>query len=223
MTDLNASVFKYTNNSHLNYLEFAYERLIEAYWQLLRNNDNITNKNENSIRDDLVKIAKTKTNINFPFRWITEFPNIRNNTRIDIDLATPQSLLDESKAIKIECKIVGEDKYIDTKTSFYKTKPTNGIMSFITGKYAAEMPVAGMIGFIKIGDINKKIIKMKKRLDNHTDITTLQNLEKINISDFKYSFLSKHQRSGELNDIELYHLFFDVSINALLYARLEAL
>lgn len=88
-------------------------------------------------------------------------------------------MTDESNAIKIECKIVGENKYIDTKKTFERNNsPTNGIMSFITGKYSSQMPLSGMIGFIKIGNINIKVNSIKKRLKNHVDIKkTYHNLE----------------------------------------------
>ncbi|MCK5509333.1 MAG: hypothetical protein KAI50_12540 [Desulfobacterales bacterium] len=210
MCNLNASVFKYSIGSHLDYIKIAYEFLIEAYQALAKKNYNACKNNENKIRDDLVKIAKSKNKINFPFRWITEFPDIENNNRIDIDLATPQSLIDDSNAIKIECKIVGENKYIDTKKSFEGKTPTNGIMSFITGKYSPQMPLAGMIGFIKAGEIHDKINRIKNRLQNHKEIITVQNLSRYLIKDnFKYSYDSKHKRMNKLKDILIYHLFFD--------------
>ena len=207
---MNASGFKYTIGTHLDYIKIAYEFLIEAYKELINNNYIAVNNNENTIRDDLVKIAKSKKNINFPFRWSTEFPDIERNNRIDIDLATPQSLIDDSNAIKIECKIVGEDKYIDTKNSFERKNPTNGIMSFITGKYSPQMPLAGMIGFIKDGEIQNKIRTIRKRLKNHNNIITLQNLSKYIIKkEFEYSYHSKHERINNLKNISIYHLFFD--------------
>ena len=105
MCNINATVFKHSTDSHLDYIKKAYGFLIEAYQELGGNNYNACKNNENKIRDNLVKIAKIKKNSSFPFRWITEFPDIENNNRIDIDLATPQSLIDDSNAIKIECKI----------------------------------------------------------------------------------------------------------------------
>ena len=210
MCNLDASVFKYSTGSHLDYIKIAYEFLIEAYQELSKKNYNARENNENKIRNDLVKIAKSRKKSKLPFLWITEFPDIENNNRIDIALATPQSLIDESNAIKIECKIVGENKYIDTKKSFEGKNPTNGIMSFITGKYSPQMPLAGMIGFIKTGEIHDKIDRIKKRLQDHKEITTHQNLTKHPIKEnFKYSYDSKHKRINNLKDISIHHLFFD--------------
>jgi len=209
--DMDATSFKYCIGSHNDYIKTAYEFLIEAYQELIKNKYNVCNNNENSIRDDLVKIAKLKKNNLLPFRWITEFPDIENHNRIDIDLATPQSLVDESEAIKIECKIVGEDKYIDTRKSFENSNsPTNGIMSFITGKYSPQMPIAGMIGFVKEGEIQIKIDRIIERLKKHNDIQTIQNLKKNPMkTNFEYCYNSKHKRTNNLNDILIYHLFFD--------------
>jgi len=210
---VDATLFLNSFGSHKDYLDVAYVFLIEAYQELTKNSYDAYKNNENTVRDDLVKIAKTKKNLSFPFRWITEFPDIESNNRIDIDLATPQSLIDDSNAIKIECKFVGEDKYIDNKKSFESQNPTNGIMSFITGKYSPKMPLAGMIGFIKEGKIQDKIERIKKRLENHDDIKTLQNLSKYSIKDsFEYSYHSRHERKSGLKDILICHLFFDFTI-----------
>lgn len=207
---MDASFFQNSRGSHYHYLNIAYIFLIQAYQELAQNSYDAYENTENTIRNDLVKIAKTKKHTSFPFRWITEFTDIEKNNRIDIDLATPQSLNDDSYAIKVECKIIGEDKYIDTKHSFESKNPTNGIMSFITGKYSPKMPLAGMIGFIKEGEIQDKIERIKKRIENHKDIKTLQNLSKFLVKeDFEYSYYSRHERKNGLKNISIYHLFFD--------------
>ena len=207
---MNAIKFKKNIGTHLIYIEIAYGFLIEAYQELIENTYYASRNDENTIRDDLVKIAKQKKKVSFPFRWITEFPDIKEKNRIDIDLATPLSLVDDSFAINIECKIIGEDKYIDTKASFGKKSPTNGIMSFISGKYSPKMPLAGMIGFIKEGNIQDKIDKIKTKIENHNDIKTLQNLLEYKIKeDFKYSYHSRHKRINRLKELNIYHLFFD--------------
>lgn len=208
---IDASVFRFNSGSHLEYIKIAYAFLIEAYQEQIKNKYKASENNENRIRDDMVRIAKTKKNTDFPFRWITEYPDIEHNNRIDIDLATPQSLVDELNAIKIECKIVGVNKYIDNKKSFKRIKsPTNGVMSFISGKYALQLPVAGMIGFIKKGKIETKVNKIERLLQEHKDITTHQNLTLYPIKkNFEFSYHSVHDRENGLPKISIYHLFFD--------------
>jgi hypothetical protein len=208
--NLNAAVFKFNRGTHLEYIRTAYKFLIEAYQQLIEHQYNCESKNENIIRDDLVRIAETKKDAKMFFTWETESRDIINSNRIDIKLITPFSLIDKTNSITIECKIIGEEKYIDNQNSFERENPTNGIMSFITGKYARYMPLAGMIGFIKEGDIQTKIKKIQQRLAKHNEIETIQNLNAYFIEEnFKYSYHSIHKRNNNLKEISIYHLFFD--------------
>jgi hypothetical protein len=126
-------------------------------------------------------------------------------------LITPYSLRGKDSDIEIECKIVWEDKYIDTEASFnYKKGATNWIMSFITWKYAENMKVSGMIWFIKKWVIEDKIDVIKDRIITHKYINTIENLKSHEVDKkFKYSYLSKHKRDWKLNNISIYHLFFD--------------
>ncbi len=207
---IDASVFKFSGGTHLDYIRTAYTFLIEAYQQQIENNYNSEEKNENSIRDDLVKIAQTKKDPKLPLIWGTETRDIVNSNRIDIHLITPYCFDDANTGIKIECKIIGEDKYIDSKNSFERENPTNGIMSFISGKYARYMPLAGMIGFVIDGNIKTKIDKIRQRLTKHKDIETIKNLIEYSIKEnFKYSYHSIHKRYSNLKEIDIYHLFFD--------------
>ena len=112
---LNATVFKFYKGTHLEYLKIAYSFLIEAYQEQMQNNYNASNNDENTIRYDLVKIAKTKKDNDFIFNWDTEYDNFENKSRIDIALVTPLSLGCDLNNIFIECKIVGEKKYIGLK------------------------------------------------------------------------------------------------------------
>jgi hypothetical protein len=210
---LDASVFNFNNGTHLDYLRTAYTFLIEAYQQLTDNNYDSKSKNENNLRDDLVRIAEIKKDTKLKFAWETESRDIINANRIDIKLITPYSLLDRSSSITIECKIIGEDQYIDNRNSFERKNPTNGIMSFITGKYAKHMPVAGMIGFSKEGKIQEKIKNLCQRLKKHKDINTSQNLTYYTIKhNFEYTYHSIHERNNQLKEISIYHLFFDYTM-----------
>jgi hypothetical protein len=137
--------------------------------------------------------------------------------KLDISIIVPYSLGNENH-YTIECKIIDDPKkYIDTKQDNIKkdSSRTNGIMSFIRGKYAGEMPIAGMIGFNKTGDIQKRIEKIKNFVDQRQkegDMINIQNLEKYEITqNFEHSYKSSHQRDGELSNIDIYHLFFDFS------------
>lgn len=195
----------------LQYLNIAYNALIGAYNDLKNVKFDTSKCNENKIRDELVKLAKKKPSPLF-FRWSTEFPDLDKNNRIDIELINPLSLIDNEKGIKIECKIIkGGSEYIDTKeTHEREINPTNGIMSFISGKYASKMPIAGMIGFIKEGKIDDKIKKVESKIKDHKQIKTIKNLTFYKIDDkFVHSYHSQHERYSGLSEIDIYHLFFN--------------
>ncbi len=207
---MNASIFRKKTGTHLHYIREVYKFLIESYLELIANGYDSKLKDEGKIRDDLVILSKKK-NINAIFRIETELRNLEKNNRVDIVLITPCSFIDETVDIIIECKIVGEDKYIDTPSSFSKkSSTTNGIMSFLSGKYSEKMPLAGMIGFIKEGNITSKINKIEKRIKKYHSANTLENLTKYEImSNFEYSYSSKHLKFYNSSEITIYHLFFN--------------
>jgi hypothetical protein len=196
----------------LDILLEAYELLIDSYFDLLKKNIDIDSFLENNIRDILVKTAKTKKRKLY-FYWGTEMIDIENdNCRIDIKLITPRSLEDDKIGIEIECKIINTGReYIDSlQTNNRKISPTNGIMSFIRGKYAIKMNIAGMIGFVKNNGIDDKIKKIKERIKKSKDIKTKQNLNFFPINKtFKYSYKSCHKRMHKLPEIDIYHLFLN--------------
>ena len=191
--------FIYNTGTHLDYLQNSYRLLIESYDDLCEDGYDSSSNNENKIRNDLVQIAENKPS-DLKYRWITELPDLEKNNRIDIELVTPLNLSDKNLGLKIECKIVGEEKYINS----------NGISSFVEGKYASDMPLAGMIGFVKEGDIVNKINNVKSKINAHKTIKTIQNLVFYQVNKkFKYSYLSKHKRVSKIPKIDLYHLFLD--------------
>lgn len=199
---MTASQFAFSEDAHYIFLEAAYSYLITAFLELQEQGYNPTEKDENSIRDDLVRLAKKMKKDEPLLRFFTEFPDLEKNGRIDIQLVTGLSMrAGEENDITVECKIVGEYEYVNR----------NGISSFTTSKYGANMPLAGMIGFIKDGDINVKIEGIKKRLDKHSTIKTTSNLEKFVFdSSFDQSYLSQHEKLDG-SALKLYHLFLDFS------------
>lgn len=194
-----AKNFIYNTGTYLDFLKDSYSLLIKSYNSLCSDGYDAGGKNENKIRNDLIKIAE-KLPSSLKYEWIPESVDLDKSNRIDIDLITPLSFGVKEKRLKIECKIVGEDEYINR----------NGISSFVSGKYADKMPLAGMIGLIKKGDIVNKIDNIKLKINTHKTIKTIQNLVFYQMNKkFKYSYLSKHKRINKLPKIDLYHLFFN--------------
>lgn len=211
-----ASKFLHCGNTYLDFLREAYVLLIVSYKELLFIKYDAKDKNENQIRDDLVKIAEQKE-ATLQFDWDTESRNLQKENRIDITLITPLSLgKGFERRLGIECKVIKDgSEYIDTANSHYNiSNPTNGIMSFISGKYCQKLPIAGMIGFVKEGNIDNKISRIIQRLQKHTDIITKKNLIFFEIkNDFFNSYESEHERPSTIN-IKIYHLFFDFVSNS---------
>lgn len=201
-----ANPFEYSRPVQVGILNAACTLLIKEYQSLSSAAYDVSDKNENRIRDDLVRGANRlkltdPTTSSMQFSIISERPDLEENSRIDINIITPSALLDNlASAITLECKIVGENEYING----------NGLVSFITGKYSAGTDIAGMIGFIKEGDIAQKVNGIRSRLDRHTSIVTTRNLERNNIlNNFDQSYDSEHERTEGLSGITIQHLFLD--------------
>jgi hypothetical protein len=194
-----ASTFLHNHDTHFGFLKESYILLIVAYEELRDGNYKTSGKNENNMRDDIVRIAEKKET-SLKFEWDTESRDLLNTNRVDITLITEAGLGEGfDKRITIECKIVGENEYINR----------NGISSFVSNKYAEKMPLAGMIGFVKTGNTTKKVEKIKQLLNQHTTIQTTQNLEFYECTKtFSQSYKSQHQRYAN-KSIDIYHLFFD--------------
>lgn len=197
--------FAYSKPIQVGILNAACSLLIKEYQNLQSSGFDASDKNENRIRDELVKGANRQKVIDpqtslMQFFMVSERPDLEENSRIDINIMTPSALMDNgATAITMECKIVGENEYING----------NGLISFISGKYSSGTDIAGMVGFIKEGAIVSKIDGIKTRLQNHASIVTTKNLEKNDIvADFEHSYESSHERSG-LSEITMQHLFFD--------------
>ncbi|MEA4957732.1 hypothetical protein SDC9_07611 [bioreactor metagenome] len=107
----------------------------------------------------------------------------------------------------IECKRLdtgsNDSKYI-----------SEGVFDFISGKYSSNNNTAGMISFIERGNILNIIEKINERLLNNEKINTLKDLNKISLEidlkdDFEHIYYSKHKRTNDLSDINIYHIMLD--------------
>lgn len=200
-----ANPFAYYKPVQEGILSAACSLLIKEYQDLFTKGYDASASNENKIRDDLLLGANRRkltdpTTSSMQFAMSSERPDLEENSRIDINIVTPSALMDNfASAITVECKIVGEHEYINR----------NGIISFVTGKYSAGTDVAGMVGFIKTGDITQKIEGIRTRLDSHATIITPVNLTPNEVvSGFEYSYTSEHERTM-LGNVTIQHLFLD--------------
>lgn len=200
---LDASVFSFGGGFHALHLREAMTMLSSAY-EILANELTYTHYNENKLRDDLVRYVPPKRE-GVLMSFDTESRNLDlDNVRIDITIVTLQVLCepddDFEKRITIECKIIGVDQYINR----------NGIISYVEGKYASHLPVAGMIGFIFGNEPETIKERINFKLKKHKKIYTLQFLQPYLLdNNFSNSYTSKHNRDNSLPPIEIYHLLLN--------------
>lgn len=121
-----------------------------------------------------------------------------------------------------------EAKRIDKNAASQKYYISGGIERFTKRVYYPETDtvVAGMVAFVEIdqtkstkGRVEIPIIKdsINKRIDSHKSINTLHNLQDFKLNDgihnlidgFKFSYLSKHIRDDDKEELTIYHLFLD--------------
>ncbi len=195
----------------LGHLKDAYRLLYAAYQDIAKNRKDTPYEKpeetktwhiENIITEELVDLAEAKTEEeNLPFDWVNESKDLKNKSRIDIDIIY-QSGLGKSKRLGIECKYFINN---DSNRKYVK----DGIKRFQTAYYAAKMPIAGMLGYIEEGKVDDIVVNINNKLGEEQQLesfTFSKELEKLN------TYCSKHDRSKVPNCIanfKLYHLFLD--------------
>jgi hypothetical protein len=119
-----------------------------------------------------------------------------------------------------ECKRI--NKYAESHDDYIK----DGMMRFLSGRYYPEsgMSVAGMIAFVEVDTetnpngylpIEQVSALLKKKIDSQTSTSYQFSPFKLThdkfpeISNFKYSYLSKHHRDSKNREISLHHLLFN--------------
>lgn len=205
MSSLDASIFSFGDGFHAMYLQEAMSMLSIGFKKLSSEIKYDGDYNENKLRDDLVKNIPSKRE-GIVMTFDTESRNLdKDNVRIDITIITlevlTQPMDDFEKRITIECKIIGVDQYINR----------NGIISYVEGKYASQLSVAGMIGFIFKGSPDSIKDEINEKLRKHKLIKTLAFLDHNPLdSRLPGSYKSTHERNM-LTSIDLYHLLLDYS------------
>lgn len=172
---------------------------------------------ENDIRDDIFNEAvillakaglKERDNEFLQFSLYNENrdPSDKDDVkRFDISLSYHSAQY--YRDIIVECKRLKKN----IKNAAYIE---NGIERFEINRYGYGLPIAGMIGFIEEGNQELIVKDLTKRIDKKS--TTSQSLEKLeNTSDVfhktyeNHIFNSSHQRTDDLDDIEIFHLMMD--------------
>jgi hypothetical protein len=215
---LNASPF--AENCYIFYnqeFEDILALIINCYKLMITYNIVLPN-DENKIRDKLVgdeylnnNQVRNKLGIT-DYRFESEVPE--KTGRIDIKIISRKySFSDVETYYIIECKRL-DSKNTNGMSGLNAKYIDEGIARFTSKKYSMHNDTAGMIGFVvEKMDIHQNVLAINTLLiDYFTQIFTEEVLTcKTIVSDFKYSYFSRHKTDGVSKII--YHLMFDFSDN----------
>ncbi len=187
------------------------EIVVEAY--RLLNSENIVKKNWcedkiTSVLCDCIQMIWKRTNLDYiiPKHQHPDFSTQKKRGRPPtIDFAFRRGFLEPSY-FGFECKLVNYSprlirEYVD-----------NGMFRFISGKYAHNESVGGMVGYLiecKVSAVVKLINKEILKKMNASDCLKIDEP----IKWFTDAYISKHTKIGCRSSITLHHLFFSLVID----------
>ena len=97
-------------------------------------------------------------------------------------------------------------------SSYSKKYVLEGIKRFVISKYSAEMPLAGMIGYVQRGSIKEIIKEINNKLKKYPSIKTAEYLKKYKIGNINNLYKSNHGRGYPVPNIDIYHLMYDLKL-----------
>lgn len=215
---LNASAFA-ENCYHIYNQEFEniLVTIIKCYKLMIAYKTNLSN-DENKIRNKLVGNEFLSNNQVRSELGITDYlfePEAPEKFgRADIKIISKKLTFSDTEAyFIIECKRL-DSKNTSGISGLNAEYIDEGIARFASKKYSMYDGTAGMIGFVvEKMDIQQNVSAINTLLIEHfTQISTEEVLTyKTLVSDFKYSYFSKHKIDGVVKII--YHLMLDFSDN----------
>ena len=214
---MDSSVFNYNSVFYNREFENILVSIINCY-KLMITRKVILPNDENEIRNKIVGDEFLSNNQVRNQLGVTDYifePEAPEKTgRADIKIISRLSTFFDTKAYYvIECKRL-DNKNTTGTTGLNAKYIDEGIARFISGKYSMYGKTAGMMGFVveKI-DIHQNILYIKTLLNQHfSHINTEEAFtHKTIVSDFKFSYFSRHKIDG-ISKI-IYHLMLDFSDN----------
>jgi hypothetical protein len=141
---------------------------------------------------------------------------------VDIKFELISAAVLDGTALIFECKRI--NKYAKTQNAYIK----DGMMRFVSGQYYPEdrMTLAGMIAFVEVDlakypggylPIDQVAGLLQQKINKGSGLKTsykffpfqLSHKKYSEISNFKYSYLSKHIRDEDNREISIHHLLLD--------------
>lgn len=204
-------------------------RSIHENTKRIRHSSESLNEIENYLRNDMVNNYLKESKKLFKLDYFTIQPGAEESKQnigigiADIKFECASAVSMSGTAFLFECKRL--NKYAGPQQAYIK----DGMMRFVSRQYYAEsrMTLAGMIAFVE-ADLEKKpngrlpvdqvADLLRQNIDDQND--TLKTTVKLSphklthrtyseVSDFKYSYLSKHIRSEDNREITIHHLLLD--------------
>jgi len=234
MSEANILLEKRQINRAKNLFEKVVQYFTYCYNKILTDDVKINQKNlnletalafENHLKWHLVLEKKKKNRTNYEIQEISEFEyrcepaelyksDKTHEDKIDIQVSNLnfkwQEIDRELIYFAFECKrLQGISKNNEYITDIYK---------FVTREYKFRFPFTGMIGFVEKSKktIPEIVADIELKLSKNSEIKSfkIENkiLNKFQIQNFDYSYLSKHQHNTLISTIEVYHLFMNYSI-----------
>ena len=182
------------------------EIVVEAYRKL--NSDNIVEEDwcEDRITRELyirIQVIWKRTKLDFiiPCHQYPDFTKQKQRGRPPtIDFAFRLGFT-ESSYFGFECKLV------DYSRRSIREYVDNGMIRFISGKYAYKESVGGMVGYLIGCKVSRVVELINEEILNKMDISDC-----LEVGDpikwFKDVYISRHTKIGCGSSITLHHLFF---------------
>lgn len=187
------------------------------------------NEIEDFLRNDLVNNYLKKLRCLFNLDYFSIQAGVEESKQnvkigiVDIKFEFTSATAMDGTSFVFECKRI--NKYTETQNAYIK----DGMMRFISGQYYPEsaMSSAGMIAFVEVDSETKPhghlsmeqvALQLKHKIDSEElSLKTSYKFSRFNlandkypeISNFKYSYLSKHLRYNTNRALSIHHLLFD--------------
>lgn len=195
----------------------------------VRNSSKSHNEIEDFLRNDMVDYYLKRLRHLFNLDYFSIQSGVEESDQnvkigiVDIKFELTSAAILDGTSFVFECKRI--NKYAESLNAYIKA----GMMRFIRSQYYAEsrMAIAGMIAFVEV-DLKKEPggylhvdqvaerLQQKINAQNNTLRTTgkfspfkLTHKKYSEVSNFKYSYLSKHIRSKDNKEISIHHLLLD--------------
>lgn len=213
--NLDASNFVFADEIYSNEFKNILKKIVYCYCLLMKSDANIPLNDENGIRDilvnDFINNSKIKEEIQLEYFVLPEVNETLTHGRTDIRIFSPNSYYQQEAYFILECKRLDSKARKGISGLNYKYID-QGIKRFTTDYYSSYYRTNGLLGFvIEDIDIDRNIQDVNFLLENYFEsIQTKRNIKRESfIENFQYHYSSLHTTENG-NQIELYHLMFDL-------------